>query len=133
MEKYPKLIGIGITLPSRHPEPCVNTPPYKTYLLEDEHCYVGHTPDSEDNWCFPWGMRPSKCDAVALRHCHVLFPPKGDENVDNLYLNAMNYKNGWATHYKGVLKRKGEKERWCRMSDPNNLQTDLEKEAIRYY
>jgi len=79
----------------------------------------------------------------ASRWCTVAFPPKGDENVEELYKeihdiiledSIMDY----AGEYNGIVieTTRGfqEKDNYpINISDPQNLVTDEEKEAFKYY
>jgi len=66
------------------------------------------------------------------------FPPKGDEDVDALYKEIQDIikndkKHNYKKAYRDIVEEKMEKTRGGHISDPNNLQTDGEKEAFKYY
>ena len=128
METYPKLLAIGIM------------PPHKIYLIEDENCFIGYAKGLKDeNRTDPPVLKISSGSIPATRWCIASFPPKGDENVDELYREIhdiiiddkiMDY----AHQYNCIIKDKFKKDTYMpKISDPKNLVTNEEKEAFKYY
>ena len=129
MKTYPKLIAIGII------------PPYKIYLIEDENCFIGYAKGltDENRTQVPPVLKISTSIVGALRWCIAVFPPKQNDNADELYREiyhiiqedkTMNYAN----EYNGIIKDKLEKDTYFpKVTDPQNLITNEEKEAFKYY
>ena len=131
MKEYPKLVAILIALQSNSA--------VKIYAIEDENCFIGYAKGVDNEKCGIPLLYFHHFDAALGRWGNIWgFPPKGDEDVDALYKeihdimendNRHDYKMG----YEDFVEHKYEKTRGGHISDPNNLQTDGEKEAFKYY
>ncbi|MCL1932835.1 MAG: hypothetical protein FWF53_03335 [Candidatus Azobacteroides sp.] len=135
MEGYPKLLAIGIMLPFD------DFPPRRIYLIEDETCFIGYARGVDDKICegYPLLLKISTMDVAALRWCKVAFPPKGNENVDELYKEIYHIiqddrRMNYTGEYMGIIRNKYKKDTCIvNLSDPLNPVTDDEKEAVKYY
>ena len=138
MKEYPKLVAIGM-MPYREKYDDIECKYHKIYLIEDEHCFIGYARGLKDDKSkIPPALKMSNEDGVALRWCNAAFPPKGNENVKQLYDEIRRIiKNDtfmyYSIEYDDLIKYNKPKEAWIPYSDPNNLTTDSEKRAFKYY
>ena len=139
MKEYPKLVAIGM-MPYRSDS--AEWKYHRIYLIEDEHCFIGYARGLKDDENIrsklPPVLKMGKDDIVALRWCNVAFPPKGDENIEQLYNEIHNIiKNDtfmhYAIEYDDLVKDNHAKKIFGGNVNPNNLITDSEKEAFKYY
>ncbi|MDR2286206.1 MAG: hypothetical protein LBE04_01830 [Prevotellaceae bacterium] len=80
VNEYPKLLGIGW-----NPMWWKNDKGTLIYLLEDEELFYGYAQDPD----FNPRVKPSHFDVGALRWCQAHIHPKGAEDVQKLYREAM--------------------------------------------
>jgi hypothetical protein len=82
--EYPKLLAIGWdrVMKSTQEDEEKGT---LIYLLEDEEMFYGYA----QNPRYIMRVKPGHTDTIALRWCKGLILPKGDEDIDKLYREAM--------------------------------------------
>jgi hypothetical protein len=95
--EYPKLLAIGWNPMGDDPDGTL------IYLLEDEIMFYGYA----QNPNFHPRVKPGYVDVLALRWCQGLVLPKGNEDVNKLYLEAIEIlKNDEKYHHYLKQKRK---------------------------
>jgi hypothetical protein len=75
------------------------------YLLEDEELFYGYAQDPD----FKLRVKPSHFDIGALRWCQAVIHPKGTEDVQKLYCEAMEIIKGDEKLIEKCLHQKGKK------------------------